>query len=257
MNGDNFYIGAYWAGRAESSERCAERSAHMLEGLASASDQYSHWYIQGSSRAGALREKIMLGDADALRDRFVASRRVGDTDTVGYRLSAWNGRDPGVSLSVLCGAVPRTPHVLNTAVLTLGAEDDAPELLRPDVAEATLRALVDAWTPDWATVSSYAVRKAQAAPPRSPVLGWMTVVRRTTRVADLPVEGEYSVLRLPGGPTSVTADAVTTAREVHGSGSAFRVRAGGLKRSRPALQALYAFSGVFAVDGLVLGFFWL
>jgi len=94
----------------------------------------------------------------------------------------------------------------------LGAEDDAPELLRPDVAEATLRALVDAWTPDWATVSSYAVRKAQAAPPRSPVLGWMTVVRRTTRVADLPVEGEYSVLRLPGGPTSVTADAVTTAR---------------------------------------------
>ncbi len=84
------------------------------------------------------------------------------------------------------GAHPSFQGVLNSLVLDFPPpESEALRLYEPGVAEAIFEAVVEAWEPDWATWTSDALRNAQGAAPREPVVGWMTYL--TTPVGtDLP-----------------------------------------------------------------------
>lgn len=76
------------------------------------------------------------------------------------------------------GAYSSAREVLNNIVLELPASKNGyPSFYEPTRAHAILRTIVEVWDPDWATWATVPLRSAQAAPPRSPVVGWLTYLR--------------------------------------------------------------------------------
>ncbi|MGK5533677.1 Imm52 family immunity protein [Streptomyces sp. URMC 129] len=176
---DTFYLGAYWGPRAESAGECAARLGDCLQRLGTTHPALATWFRKGKSKAAASNEAITVNN-EALEALLLAGRSRtdigGDTiDELGFRASLWN-RDPlAVSLSTTCGAHPATNSVMNYFTLTLPEPlEAATELYEPDVARAVFRAVVEAWSPTWATYASYAMRERQRTAPGQPVGGWLT-----------------------------------------------------------------------------------
>src|SRR5690606_3027904 len=100
---------------------------------------------------------------------------------------AWNGRPESaesIGLSITCGATPSQPVWGNRVVFELPWPADAiPTLYAPDVLLRILRAIVNAWEPDWAVLMSceyrdqYIYRDDECPPVGKPKVGWMTYLR--------------------------------------------------------------------------------
>ena len=181
MIGEQFYLAAYWGPRAEGVEACAERLLQCVEDLRSLSDVMSSWFRKGASRSAKLaiawEPSAVVGLLRAGQNRKDSGGEV--MDELGYRVGLWNGNvSAPVSMSVTCGANPRTPGVMNAFVLQLPEL----ELGGPDVAglygggrlRSGLRSVVECWDPDWAVVTSNSLRNAQGPLPRAPHVGWLT-----------------------------------------------------------------------------------
>jgi len=177
VNG-SFYVGAYWPARRESIEACAARAMTCLEGIAGVDDLLASWCLKAPRRAAARRA---LGvDLDSVTAALAAGRNRRDDDgsvldELGYSLAVWNGDDDDpVALSMRCG-ISGTYGPSNAVLLNLPARSDRAAALH-ELASATsmLRTLVEAWEPDWATVTTNALREAQRPQPGQPVLGWLT-----------------------------------------------------------------------------------
>lgn len=123
---------------------------------------------------------------DALRALLLGGRNKGDTDgavieELGFSVSLWNGKRWGVGLRVGCGRYSK--WVGNAVVVDLPEPEGAAlDLYRPRAARAVMAALVEYWEPDWATLVSHALRRLQQAPPRGPVMGWMTYLSHSRNV---------------------------------------------------------------------------
>lgn len=170
-----FYLGAYWGARPETPAACAQRLADMLKRLGDINAQLGSWYEKGTSPTPdpELRIDPAANTLTALVEK--GSQRAGDRPMpeLGYAISAWNGRDPGISLAVTCGATATT-GVSNAVALTLPAPEDAPDLYGRSVALDILAAVVETWEPDWATLTSHPIRRAQGPTGPGIVYGWAT-----------------------------------------------------------------------------------
>jgi hypothetical protein len=106
-----------------------------------------------------------------------------------------------------CGAFSK--WVGNAVVLNLPeAEGSGLSLYRLKVARRVIKAQVESWEPEWATLTSNSLRRVQQAPPKAPVVGWITYLAQPRRVdAD----------RLPAGVIAeemASGTLVTSAPEV-------------------------------------------
>jgi hypothetical protein len=177
---DQFYAGAYWGPRAESSAECAARLEACLTGLGGSHELLARWYRKGRTRSAASGQPVDI-DREVLEAMLAAGRgreEVGGEviPELGFSLALWNNNPVAASLSALCGASPATPSIMNSFVLTLPAGSGAAAgLYDAGVAAGILRSVVEAWRPRWATFASHAMRTRQggAAPP---VVGWQTFV---------------------------------------------------------------------------------
>lgn len=205
-----FYLGAYWGPRRESAEACAEHLADCIARLGACSELFERWYEKTDRKAAAKRSSVPL-DPGALRELILLGANRCDADgspieELGFSVGLWNGdREAPIGLSVNCGGWTSTPGVLNAFVLDLPPllPGPAAQLYGLDAARAIMRATVEAWEPDWATLTSYELAAALDPAPREPSVGWITFFSdRRALPEDLPVAlGE----RMPGRGTLLIA----------------------------------------------------
>lgn len=174
---DSVYAGAYWPARPEALEACGARVVACLGKLAGIDELLASWFFKGSRRASAQRP--LGGSPETVLQALAAGRNRRDADgsvidELGYTLGVWNGDDADpVQLSIRCGI--SSPSVPNAVVLKLPARSArSTNLYNSSAATELLRALAEAWDPDWATVTSASLREAQGGGVASPVLGWLT-----------------------------------------------------------------------------------
>lgn len=143
------FVGAYWSQRRESMEAASARLASFLKALSEQRADLSKWYRKAGSRDAALRS-VLTPDGASIVGELKPSRRDVDRQPIpelGFAFAAWNGAE--ASLSAQIGAW--SPYVRNAVVLNLGSG----VRLGEDSSRALLEALVRAFDPDHAVVTSH------------------------------------------------------------------------------------------------------
>lgn len=209
------YIGAYWGNRRETSAECAQRVAHLLIDLASCDDTFARWFRKGRSRKDALAREIKA-DQVQLQELLECGRRRRDTDRtivedLGFRIGLWNGAAGAeTELTIRCGSYASTDEawIQNSCVLALPREGDSFERThRLAAVRAVLKAVVRAFDPDWAVVSSDRQRESTppSQPPGSPHVGWITYFsKRYGRLPPLPQGVDLESIEGMGGAIAST-----------------------------------------------------
>jgi len=223
---DAFYAGAYWGARSEPLQSCSERLAQFLGDLARVHPLLGTWYLKGGSRTDALKHSIQPQAGPLASVLTVGRKRRDDRsviDELGFTVGLWNGSDISVGLMVTCGA--SSQRVSNAVVLNFPkAVGAAADLYSLEVADGVLRALVKSWEPMWATWTSNSLRRAQDAPSRTPVVGWLTylagersaeVTRLTVDVSARPL-ANGTLLTIGSSVLDATEEKVTATRQALG-----------------------------------------
>ncbi len=239
---EKFYAAAFWGPRAETAQSCAARLSRFLVSLADADPLLASWYRIAHSRVSCMTQPVRVHPQD-LEALLAAGRNWRDDNgsvlpELGYSAWMWNGNDVEVGLRASCGMYSQ--RLANSVVVNLPkAEGAGAVLYRPTVARITMAALVECWQPDWATLSSYSLRRAQDPPPGAPVVGWMTYLAAARQVEPVQLPGWVTAEALPGGTLLTVADEVWDVTE----------RA--VVRLRTALgDSLFPPAGCFAVGGV-------
>ena len=215
---DAFYLGAYWGARQESLDACAARLAALAKSLAGLHEDLSTWYRKGESAETATAPVDLTGpDAATLLAGGQQRKDIGGEvmAELGFRAAVWNGRPRPVELSVTCGAYPGNRPTANVVLLKFPATDTAPDLYDPAIAGGALRAVVDAFAPDWATFTTHALRNAQGAKPGDLTVGWLTYLTRPVPALSVGAAEAYkggTILTIGASATAVPADQVSQAR---------------------------------------------
>jgi hypothetical protein len=183
---ETYYAGAYWLARKESAEACAHRAETLLRLLAACDSCLAQWFETGWTREEALQNRIEPSQAAFLR-RFEQQKERGPG--AGFSLDVWNGQADGSSsdLSFYCGS--SSIWVSSSCVLTLPHQGPIAErLLQAPVLVQVLRAMVLAWEPEWALVTSNLHRdEVLKASKAGTYPGWlMYISRRRGPVPPLP-----------------------------------------------------------------------
>ena len=174
-------IGGYWGPRAQPEDDAAAAAERTLRALAAADPSLARWYETADSAEEALSLAVEP-TVERLRE-LLRENRDDDGDvmeSLGRRLTLWNGEEPGASLSVHAGGT--SSWVPNNAVLTLPERTPALDA----VAERALRALVDIWRPDRGVVIGDELFDMQEDEPGEIDAGWITYLRAAAAPQGLP-----------------------------------------------------------------------
>ena len=172
---EEWQLAGFWGPRGESDQECACRWQRFFEKLEElGSEALGGWGLRARSRS-AVREL-------ALEQSNLANVvRKGQTtaEETGYVFGAWNRRDAprSVGFSAHCGVA--TSVVLNVAYLTLDTAGEQDVRRWAGLAGAMMRALVEAWEPDWGFFVTNSLRdRQQDREPRAPAAGYVTYLAR-------------------------------------------------------------------------------
>ncbi len=182
-------VGAYWGPRPATLGECARGAATTLNLVGTESPLLRRWYLRADRRDDALQRPVRtdVGNLVALLEK---GRNVTDIDhriieELGFSASAWNGDfDLPASFSVHCGGwVDRVP---NSFVIDLPPYvGEGKRIYDVAVARRLIMALIDQWSPDWATFASPSMRvSTQERAKRGPRVGWLTYL--SERYGKLP-----------------------------------------------------------------------
>jgi hypothetical protein len=206
-----------WQPRPASTQDCAVRFAAMLDRLATLHPAFARWNKKAWSRAAANRPAWSMPPAtDELTAVFENGRVYKDKPRqlwpeMGYRVSAWNGRDGacGASLSVYAGAFSNHSRFPNTVDLVLkAAGPDNAALIDAIVLKRALLSLATAWEPDYGVVASWDYYRRLFGDRHWPPFrsGWMTYLapQYASRITPPPTA---IVEPVPGGGLLLLATA--------------------------------------------------
>jgi len=173
---EEHYLGVYWLARTETAERCAQRTEHFFQSLASCDRNLSNWYGKGWTLEEALEKRIET-HASALRREFLQQQeREGRMQGEGFSLSLWNGenQEGETGLSLLCGEA--SPWVTNSCVLRPPQEGPMAErLVQAPTFSRILRAMVLAFEPEWGIATSHEhLNRVTESAEAGTFVGWLT-----------------------------------------------------------------------------------
>jgi hypothetical protein len=186
-----FYLGAYWGPRREPADECAQRLSATLVRLRERDGLLGEWFTKSARRDdGAVR--VEPADVETLTRLLVAGVNRRDSDRtaieeLGFSAGLWNGdRDVPIGLTASCGVWSASRGIMNSFVLDLPppSVERATHLYELDTAVALMRAVVEPWWPDWATLTSYGLADALDSSPREPAIGWITYLSDPRPVPD-------------------------------------------------------------------------
>lgn len=220
---------AYWGARQESPEACARRTAAFLGVLSSCDPTLAHWYLPTRSRKDVHKHPLMPPDVPTLAELFrrgVNQEKGGPVfEDLGFSFWFGNGGAGAdrVDLRIKCGASSEGGS--NYCVMSLPRRGpSADRLIAAPLLMDIVRAMVDAWAPDWAWVGSSSYRMRYQEPDASPFsLGWMTYLSLPLGKVPLlpapvriePVEGKGTLVVLtPERFTVANPEHVALARRV-------------------------------------------
>lgn len=211
------YVGAYWGPRREDAESCAGRLERCLDGLASTSELLANWYQRGMSSAA--REPVGRERA-ALVTLLRSGRHRTDTtnqvmEDLGFTIGVWNGnKEAPAAWDAACGSYTDIA-IMNYFLLDLPEHDQSEQAVSvydSQASRALLRAIVDAWDPDWAVFTSRSLRDVLDQPPRSPHVGWLTYLS-SARTVPPKATNMASVDTLDKGTLLMLGDSAVELRE--------------------------------------------
>jgi len=213
---ESFYLGAYWGARQESLDACAARLAALATSLAGLHGDLSSWFRKGEAAETATSPIDLTGpDAAVLLSGGQQRKDIGGEvmAELGFRAAVWNGRPRPVELSVVCGAYPPNRPTANNVLLKFPALDAGADLYEPAIVTGAVKAVVDAFAPDWATFTTHPLRKAQGAKAGELTVGWLTYAARpVSGVEDAAIESYQGGSLVTLGPSAATVTGEQTAR---------------------------------------------
>lgn len=169
------YLGAYWGNRTESNEQCAQRMARFAQRLSSIDVAYTYWSVDGNAIEARNAIEICALLDSAPQGSTISGSNVGS----GLFLSnsALPSRVDG-KLSFHCGCDANTQYTRIPNNVVIYFPDEGESALRfslDSVIRNILYAVIEAWQPDWAVVTSRICRDYMSpALELQPFLGWMT-----------------------------------------------------------------------------------
>ncbi|GAA3733597.1 Imm52 family immunity protein [Salinactinospora qingdaonensis] len=197
----SFVLGAYWGARREDVDWCAVRFTVCMSELAGLHPLLRGWQGQGDSREEAMAMPILAPEHGAVREALLhGSKASGAEDPAtserGFRIGLWNGQEPGVALSVSCGAERLAGRMKNRFLLDLPPGDKARDLYAPDLVHSMMATVINAWEPDWATFYDDAIGDIQHPATGSAIVGWLTY-----RATPLSISPDQLPAPQPSSPT--------------------------------------------------------
>lgn len=174
-----YYVGAYWGPRREDSQDCVRRLELFLNSLSKCHPLLRNWRKTASTRQEAdTRSPLTTAEIASSLASDRNRREVGGAlfEELGYSLRVWTGDGNTMAgLSLTCGAY--SPFAINHLVLNLPDPSNSPDgLYSPSTAECVMDAVVDAWEPDWASLTSNGWRTEYSVPAHPFVPGWVTYI---------------------------------------------------------------------------------
>lgn len=235
------FLSAFWGPRREPVEECARRLESSITQLGAHSELLRQWYGLGLSRAEAQGRPIAIR-RDALVELLLKGRSKRDDnhkiiEEAGVHARIWNGADDDLAavVDVTCACSAQVLGVMNNFGLDLPMA--ATPLVELSTTLALLRIVVEAWDPDWAVVTTQALREAQMPKVRTPFVGWLTYLS-PGRGDPGAVKGA-AVERFPdGGAVIVLAPRLEEVDVGHALRVAETLRVAGVLRPTPIDRAV-------------------
>ncbi|WP_225410148.1 immunity 52 family protein [Stigmatella hybrida] len=173
---ETYYAGSYWLARPESAEACARRAEHFFHLLGRCDPAWTRWHKTADSFAEA-RNLQFRTDASSFQKLFAQEEhQIGD----GFSFHLWTGENLHETSGVdgACGS--SSLRVSSSCVLepyTRGLNAER-VLTAPVMAEA-LRAMAQAWDPEWGVATSHEHRDSvtEKAKPGT-FVGWVMYFSR-------------------------------------------------------------------------------
>ena len=189
---DSFYIGAYWASRAEPLLQIVNEILLTIKRLSEVDEQFSDWYEKGFSRKQALEKKVILNNETIERLCLQTVKR-GELNEkgfakMGFLFSLWTGHSEGESstISFSVGGSYNNVNLSNSVVIKMPFEGAARErLLHIEKAKKIIALLVDIWHPDYAVLTSHELGDKLNVGNK---IGWITYGKSIHRIPKISEE---------------------------------------------------------------------
>jgi hypothetical protein len=220
---ETYFLGAYWRDRKESAADCARRVKQCLAKFSDCDPSFSHWFEKGKSRRDALTAPVALEDEPLtkllLRNHPNAASPQSSYEPLGFQLAVWNGgqNDESASFSAICGCHAKNTALWNNCVVNLPSEGPASErLLKVEALLRLMRAVVETFDPDWATVMPDSLLQTVKFVPNKPVPGWLFYyASRVSRQPLLPAAVRIVNVASRGNIVIVAEEPLSTRRTEH------------------------------------------
>jgi hypothetical protein len=205
----SYFAGAYWLARHETAAACARRAELFFRLLGGCDPAWTGWH----DTAGA---KVVNTDEATFTRMFGKKEYRRGPD--GFRLMFWTGATvlEATSVGVSCGSA--TPWVPSSCVLSPPDKGPVAErVLTASVMSSVLRAMAQAWEPEWAIATSYEhLEVADGYPPPNAYVGWlMYFSRQRGTVPPLPAPVRVESVEDRGTLVILTPERFTASNPEH------------------------------------------
>ena len=185
-----YFMGAYWAARRESAERCADRLYRMFSELSACDQPMTTWYEQAKSRKKSPARRVDFEDREYLLNLVNRGRHRNDdkeqVEELGYLMSFSNGGDSekAATMNVTCGSY--SEWVGNS--VTLNLPESLGNLGQSGRMVCVLAAVARAWEPEWAGVMSRDAMNTRGFDAKHPFIDWLLYLSNsvTPQIPPLP-----------------------------------------------------------------------
>jgi hypothetical protein len=220
---ETYYAGAYWGGRRESAEACAQRALAFFHALADCDGSFARWF--GPARSRKQAPPAVSWDIPTLRETFTQGSTRNDEghiiEDLGFHVALDNGMWPGThqresaALRIICGGWAE--NVSNSCVLNLPSAGASMErLVQSPVLEKIMRSMILAWEPDWGVVNSSAHLLLTKSPSPGPRTGWMLYLsHRWGALPPLPAPVRVEPVEDKGTLVTLTPERFTASNPEH------------------------------------------